>query len=118
MHIDVDDKHVVRAFVDCIAESGVTEMTADDVARRLGSSRAGLYRQFGSWPQMVLFGYEAMLEWIDSQIPEPGGDRRVELETWWSSLVRLFGSPLGQALLAMRSLAELHSGARELEELE
>lgn len=118
MFFQQDDKHVVQAFTDCIAEHGVTQLTVDVVARRLGWSRASLYRQLGSWPQMVRFGYEAMLEWIDGQIPQSGADRRVELEEWWSALMSLFALPAGQAVLGMRALAVLHYGAAEVAELE
>jgi hypothetical protein len=56
MYVVLDNERVVRAFAECIAETGVTELKVDDLARRLGSSRAGLYRQFGSWPQMIMSG--------------------------------------------------------------
>lgn len=118
MYIDVDNERVVRAFAECIAETGVTELKVEDLARRLGSSRAGLYRQFGGWPQMIMFGYEATLEWVDSQLPEEGQDRRVALETWWTKLTLLLQSPFGRGALAMRALAELHYGTYGLDEFE
>lgn len=118
MYVDLDNERVVRAFAECIAETGVTELKVEDLARRLGSSRAGLYRQFGSWPQMIMFGYEATLDWIDSQFPDDRQDRRVELETWWMKVTLLLQSPFGRGALAMRALAELHYGTYELDEFE
>lgn len=113
-----DDRHVVQAFTDCIVEHGAAHLSVDELSRKLGWSRSSLYRTLGSWPQMVRFGYEAMLEWIDVQIPPPGADRRVELEQWWGALGLLFVSPSGQAVLAMRALAVLHYGEPEICELE
>jgi AcrR family transcriptional regulator len=118
MYFDVDNERVVRAFVECIAEHGAIEMSVDHVARRLGASRAGLYRQFGSWPQMVMFGYEAMLEWVDGQFPDRESDRRIDLESWWARMSALFSAPLGRGILAMRTLAALHCGTHALEEFE
>src|SRR5262245_49278796 len=115
MYFNLEDQRVVTAFTDCIIEHGVAELGVDHVARKLGWSRASLYRQLGSWPQMVRFGYEAMLEWIDAQIPERGDYARLELERWWFALTRLFSSPQGRAILAMRTLASLHIGAAELD---
>ena len=118
MDIDTDSERFIRAFTDCITEHGALQMSADHLARRLGASRSGLYRQFGSWPQMIIFGYEAMLELIDVQLELQASDRRVEHETWWARVVTLLASPLGRGILAMRALAAVHRGEHDLEDFE
>jgi AcrR family transcriptional regulator len=118
MYFDLEDERVVRAFVDCIHECGASAMSVDDVARKLGSSRAGLYRQFGSWRQLVVFGYEAMLEWVDHQFPRSNDDRRVQFEKWWTDIWRMLHSRDGKAVLAMRSLAAVLDAEQPIEDLE
>jgi AcrR family transcriptional regulator len=118
MFFSQSDQQVAQAFIDCITEHGAAGVSVDELARKLGWSRSSLYRAVGSWPQMVRFGYEVMLEWVDAQVPERGADPRVELEQWWATLCLLLGSPSGQAVLAMRALAVLHYGEAEISELE
>lgn len=118
MYLEHGEPQLISAFLDSISDGGVKEMSVDDVARRLGSSRSALYRQFGSWSQMITFGYAAMLEHLDSYVPRPRDDRATEFEAWWSALTDLLGSVKGVGILAMRSLAELHVGSERLEEFE
>lgn len=118
MYIDVEDERIVQALLACIAEHGITRLTVDHVARKLGSSRSGLYRQFGSWPEVVVFGYGCMLEWLDARSPRLDANRRVELERWWAEVIELLSSVAGENLLAMRALAALQVGWHPLNELE
>ncbi|MBK7862157.1 MAG: TetR/AcrR family transcriptional regulator [Archangiaceae bacterium] len=118
MYLEHGEPQLISAFLDSISDGGVKEMSVDDVARRLGSSRSALYRQFGSWSQMITFGYAAMLEHLDSYVPRPRDDRATEFEAWWSALTDLLGSVKGVGILAMRSLAELHVGSNVSEEFE
>ncbi|MBK7859173.1 MAG: hypothetical protein IPJ65_11240 [Archangiaceae bacterium] len=92
-------------------------MSVDDVARRFGSSRSALYRQFGSWSANDRVRLREMLEHLDSYVPRPRDDRATEFEAWWSALTDLLGSVKGVGFSpCVRS--QNYVGSERLEEFE
>lgn len=118
MHGDLIDGRLEEALFACIAAQGVDGVTIDDVARRLGRSRAALYRQFGSWPQLLACAHWQVIEMFNDHFPRGGENRRLDFERWWSGMLEFFRTPSGRGVLALRHLTATRIGLDQLEEEE
>jgi AcrR family transcriptional regulator len=106
---------VEQALVECVAERGIHRVTIDHVARRMGRSRASLYRYYGDWLGVVAFGYGNLLELLDARFPTLDSGRTVVFERWWSLTQQFLGSSTGLAVLALRPFAASNRGLHQLE---
>lgn len=118
MYSGLIDGQLEEALFECFAQQGIDAVTIDDVARRLGRSRAALYRQFGTWPQLLACAHGQLVELIDQQSPGRGDDRRLQFEQWWSSTIEFFATPHGRGFLGLRLLAARRIGLHALEDEE
>ena len=118
MHGDLMDGNVADALFACIEAHGTDAVNIDDVARRLGRSRSALYRQFGTWTQLVTCVHWQVIELFDDRFPRPGENRRLEFEQWWSELIGFLLTPYGRGALGLRQLASNRVGIGRLEEEE
>ena len=109
---------VDHAVFACIASHGIQNVTMDIVARAVGRSRTSFYRQFTSWQELVARTHRRTVGLIDGWFPPPRGDRRLELERLWSSLMAFLSSAWGHAFLAMRPHLASEYGISEVEFLE
>jgi AcrR family transcriptional regulator len=110
---------VEEALVECVLEFGVHRVNVDRVARRMGRSRASLYRFFGDWEGVVSAGYCSLIEVLEGRFPSFREEERpVAFDLWWSSVGEFFATPTGKAALALRPIAACHRGFHQLEQEE
>jgi len=101
-----------------IIELGVEAVTMEKVAERVSFSRATLYRQYPSWRALVTATHRRTLYQLNGLLPAGGGDRRLELEQWWSAMMTFFFTPCGRAFMALRPHVATRYGMHEVEQVE
>jgi AcrR family transcriptional regulator len=97
------------AVFECVIAHGIDAVTMEMVAKRAGVSRATLCRQYAFRNDLLRRAHRRATRLIGWWVPRSGGDRRFELEWWWSTMMQFFASDWGRAFLALRShAADLH----------
>lgn len=87
---------VLAATLEVLSETGPSDFTIADVAKRAGVHETSVYRRWGSRERLAL---EAMSELSSELIPVPDtGSLREDLAALGHELVDYVGSPLGLAL--------------------
>ncbi|MFE1170518.1 TetR/AcrR family transcriptional regulator [Nocardiopsis sp. NPDC058789] len=101
-----------RAVIAETAESGVSGLTMEGVARRAGTAKTSLYRRWAS-PEDILV--EAVLRHYPQESPTPeGGDLREDLVR----ALELFRALMGEATLGRALMAVFAEGLHRPELLE
>jgi AcrR family transcriptional regulator len=101
------------AVFECVIAHGIDAVTMEMVAKRAGVSRASLFRQYACRNDVLRRAHRRAARLIGWWVPRSGGDRRFELEWWWSTMMQFFATDWGRAFLALRAHAgNLHGVER------
>jgi len=96
-------------FAVCV-EKGFEAFTIAEVADRAGVHETSIYRR---WKTRGALAMDCCLHYSQATIPTPDtGSLRSDLATLLDSVVAVYSSPQGQALLRMLTLQDAHSFAR------
>jgi len=95
---------VLGATLELLSETGPSDFTIAEVAKRAGVHETSIYRRWGTRERLVL---EAMSELSTELIPVPDtGSLRGDLAALGRALVDYVGSPLGKALTRTMAVSD------------
>jgi AcrR family transcriptional regulator len=102
---------VLEAGFAVFVEKGFEGFTMAEVADRAGVHETSLYRR---WKTRGALAMDCCLHYAKAAIPTPDtGSLRSDLVAMLDSVVALYSSPQGQALLRMSTLQGAHTAARD-----
>jgi AcrR family transcriptional regulator len=101
---------VLEAGFAVFVEKGFEAFTIAEVADRAGVHETSIYRR---WKTRGALAMDCCLHYAQATIPTPDtGSLRSDLATLLDSVVAVYSSPQGQALLRMLTLQDAHTFAR------
>jgi AcrR family transcriptional regulator len=101
---------VLEAGFAVFVEKGFEAFTIAEVADRAGVHQTSIYRR---WKTRGALAMDCCLHYVQATIPTPDtGSLRSDLATLLDSVVALYSSPQGQALLRMLTLQDAQPFAR------
>jgi AcrR family transcriptional regulator len=101
---------VLEAGFAVFVEKGFEAFTIAEVATRAGVHETSIYRR---WKTRGALAMDCCLHYAQAAIPTPDtGSLRSDLVTLLNSVVAVYSSPQGQALLRMSALQDAHTVAR------
>jgi AcrR family transcriptional regulator len=101
---------VLEAGFAVYVEKGFEAFTIAEVADRAGVHQTSIYRR---WKTRGALATDCCLHYAQATIPTPDtGSLRSDLATLLDSVVAVYSSPQGQALLRMLTLQDAHTFAR------
>src|SRR5688500_14968057 len=96
------DHRFELTILDVVALLGPHSVSFKEVAHLMGTSKATLYRQFGSWNELMSYIHGEIIEAVDRLFACGESTRREEFEQWWAALSGFLRSPRGRAFRALR----------------
>jgi AcrR family transcriptional regulator len=101
---------VLEAGFAVFVEKGFEAFTIAEVADRAGVHETSIYRR---WKTRGALAMDCCLHYAEAAVPTPDtGSLRSDLATLLDSVVAVYSSPQGQALLRMSTLRDAHTVAR------
>jgi AcrR family transcriptional regulator len=96
------DVRVERAVLAMVHRHGIDGTDVEVVAAELGRARSSLYRQYGSWRDLLAYTHGRIIDAIDKMFICMRSGRRAQFEEWWADASALLVNPSGAAFRMIR----------------